>query len=108
MIIRTPVVLPALCALAAGAACAQDPTPAAAGTSKSRIEYRSAFTGYQPYRDAPVADWRTSNEQVEALKGHAGHAAARSGGSETGSDPSQSAPAGTPGADHAGGHGGRP
>lgn len=95
MIIRTIAVLPALCALAAGAASAQTQTPIPdAGASTAPIDYRSAFTGYRPYREKPLADWRGSNDQVGALNGHAGHVGAQPGNADaaqgraqSGSDP---------------------
>jgi len=110
MIIHTFAVLPALCALAAGAASAQVTTPNAdVGAIKPHIEYRSEFTGYQPYRDGAVSDWRTTNDTVGALNGHVGHVApsavlpdAVSGGSKSGPAESPRGPA------LRGQHGGRP
>lgn len=96
MIIHTRVVLPALCVLAAGMASAQTATPIGdPDAGKARIEYRSAFTGYQAYRDASVADWRAANATVRALDGHAGHAAAPPGKRDVAPRESQpAAPAG--------------
>jgi hypothetical protein len=34
--------------------------------------YRSAFEGYRPATDEPLADWRQLNEEVAAVGGHAG------------------------------------
>jgi len=91
MIIRTHFVLPALCALAAGAASAQTQTPSpAAGASQAPIDQRSVFSGYRPYRDGPIADWRESNDRVGELKGHAGHVGVPPGEPDAKSDRSQS------------------
>lgn len=39
------------------------------------VQYRSAFSEYQPYRDPEIANWREANEEVKEGGGHAGHAA---------------------------------
>jgi hypothetical protein len=42
-----------------------------------QLTYRSAFTGYKPYRDAPLANWREVNAILAGApggaSGHAGH-----------------------------------
>jgi hypothetical protein len=34
--------------------------------------YRSAFEGYRPAGDEPLADWRALNDDVAAIGGHVG------------------------------------
>ncbi len=78
MIIRMAL-WPALCALGTGAACAHAATIDAApseGSGSRPIEYRSVFDDYRAYREPTISDWRTSNETVGRLKGHAGHSRA--------------------------------
>lgn len=53
-------------ALAAGAR----PTDPAAAAPPA--PYRSAFEGYQPFREEPIADWKTLNAEVGAAGGHIG------------------------------------
>lgn len=36
------------------------------------VTYRSAFEGYQPYRDQEVAPWREVNDEVARIGGHIG------------------------------------
>lgn len=42
-----------------------------------QLSYQSAFTDYKPYKDAPLANWRTLNDTVAGApvgeSGHAGH-----------------------------------
>ena len=64
-------------AAAAISSCAQSsprpdmPAPAA---QIAPLEYRSAFAGYQSFRDEPIAPWRGANETVkEAADDHRGH-----------------------------------
>jgi hypothetical protein len=45
------------------AASAQLPPP------KTTAPYRSAFENYKPFGDAPVADWRTTNDTVGRIGG---------------------------------------
>jgi len=83
MKINNLVVLPALYALATGFVAAQSeqrPDPREAQAVVPGIEYRSAFSDYQRYRDPAIADWRSSNDEVGRLGGHVGHTSAgRSG-----------------------------
>lgn len=44
-----------------------DPTASAPPTT-----YRSAFEGYRPFREEPIADWRALNAEVGAAGGHIG------------------------------------
>ena len=37
-----------------------------------QVSYRSAFEGYVPYREQPLAPWREVNEEVSRVGGHAG------------------------------------
>jgi hypothetical protein len=46
------------------------PTDAAAAVPAAT--YRSAFEGYRPATEEPIADWRALNEEVAAVGGHAG------------------------------------
>ena len=46
------------------------PTDAAAAVPAAT--YRSAFEGYRPATEEPVADWRALNEEVAAIGGHIG------------------------------------
>jgi hypothetical protein len=93
MFIRTYFVLPALCALAAGAASAQTAAPPVdAGKRSSGIDYRSAFTGYRPYREV-TADWRSANDAVGALKGHGGHTGAAIGAVDANAEERKTQPA---------------
>ena len=60
-------------ALAAGAAHAQsrpkpdDPRSAAPPPARA-----SAYEGYRPYRDEPLAPWREVNDEVGRVGGHSG------------------------------------
>ena len=66
----------ALAGVAASAAVAQTKAsrdPLDSGVPVPGIQYRSAFEGYQPYRDPPVVEWRDANDAVRAFGGHAGH-----------------------------------
>jgi len=51
-------------ALAAGPVAAQPP-----GTETAPTAWRSAFDGYQPYAEAPLASWRESNDTVGRIGG---------------------------------------
>lgn len=44
-----------------------DPT-----ASAPQASYRSAFEGYRPFREEPIADWRALNAEVGAAGGHIG------------------------------------
>lgn len=54
---------------AAGSSASAQPVGAAAPT----IDYRSAFDGYNTWRDEPLRDWRKLNDDMRRLGGHAGH-----------------------------------
>ena len=65
-----------LAATAAGTALAQAPRPDPSSPRGKAppLEYRSAFDGYQAFKDEPQAPWRESNEAVKDEGGaHAGH-----------------------------------
>lgn len=112
MIIRASKLLPALCAVAAGGACAQGGQAHSLHDSVPPLHYRSAFADYQPYSDSAVADWRTANDRVRTLNGHVGHAGAGPDAAGPAPDAGRNA---TPaqkqaprGQDHSGHPGGRP
>ncbi len=68
----------ALCiaALALPVAHAAEPlaTPPAADANARvpETQYRSAFTGYQPFREQKLAPWRELNDDVHKAGGHMG------------------------------------
>ena len=67
--------------LFAGLAIAQSdgrPDPRDPKANVPPVGFRSALEAYRPYADADLRDWRNSNEEVGAARGHAGH---RPGGS---------------------------
>ncbi|WP_157604414.1 hypothetical protein [Rhizobacter sp. Root1221] len=39
-----------------------------------QLSYQSAFAGYKPYKDVPLANWRELNDTVAGAPGHTGHA----------------------------------
>lgn len=47
-----------------------DPTDPKARTPK--IEYRSSFEGYRPYKEPELASWREVNAEAGSLGGHRG------------------------------------
>ncbi len=53
---------------ATNAADPSDPAAASPG-----VAYRSAFQGYERWRDGPKAPWRDSNDTVARMGGHMGH-----------------------------------
>jgi hypothetical protein len=65
-------------ALAFPAAHATQPLPGPAKTvidPSARVPappYESAFTGYQRYRDQPLAPWREANDEAHKAGGHIG------------------------------------
>lgn len=67
------VVVASCLPLLAAAQAAKTETPKLA----PQLTYRSAFSDYKPYRDAPLANWREVNDTVArataAANGHAGH-----------------------------------
>lgn len=48
------------------------PLPANADTRVPEIEYDSAFTGYQPFREQKLAPWRELNDEAHKAGGHIG------------------------------------
>jgi len=49
------------------------PDPADPRVSGPPPQTESAFAGYRSFREEPPADWRTVNDEVRGLGGHAGH-----------------------------------
>ena len=47
-------------------------TPTDASATVPPASYRSAFEGYRPAAEEPIADWRALNEEVAAVGGHIG------------------------------------
>jgi hypothetical protein len=93
--IRTLVLLVACCGPAAYGFAAVSAPPE---TAAPAAQYRSAFEGYRSYRDEPVADWRSVNDDVARAGGHIGimrgaaPAAARGARTEAGEAPARGAP----------------
>lgn len=77
--------LPFAAALWSGLSGAQAPAPAAAAA------WRSAFQGYQPYAEAPLAPWRESNDTVGRIGGWRVYAREAQGAAAP--DPAPGAPA---------------
>jgi hypothetical protein len=60
-------------ALLAGDVHAQSrPQPDDAAARAAPITYQSAFAGYQPFHDEPLAPWPEVNETVQRVGGHVG------------------------------------
>ena len=58
-------------AILAAAGCGSGPRAADPGMPASKappLEYRSAFAGFRPFADEPIAPWRDANEAVK--EGH--------------------------------------
>ncbi len=70
-------------------AAAQAPAPGSAP-----IAWRSAFEGYQPYTEAPVANWREANDTVGRIGGWRAYAreAQEAQGAQEGREASGSIP----------------
>ena len=51
---------------------AATPAPAEPSAPAPGILYQSAFENYRAYRDEPLADWRTVNDEVSRVGGHVG------------------------------------
>ncbi len=66
------VVLTALGPLAAAGQKFTRPDPADPAAVVPPVRYESAFAGYSPYSDAPLAPWRDVNEEVARAGGHVG------------------------------------
>lgn len=56
----------------AGAAFAAEAKPNDPAASALSLTYRSAFEGYRPFREEPIANWRALNAEVGAVGGHVG------------------------------------
>jgi hypothetical protein len=100
------VILSTFLACVAGSAAAQsdmrrDPSDAQARVPA--VQYRSAFSEYQPYREPEIQKWREMNDQARDLGGHRGQAARPGSGETKPSAKSETAPAQKP---PAGGHAG--
>ena len=48
------------------------PAPTDPGATVPGVEYQSVFSDYRPYADETVSDWRSINEEVARVGGHAG------------------------------------
>lgn len=87
--------------LASHAPAQTTPGPAPAGANAPGV-YRSAFEGYQPSSEEPLASWREVNETVERVGGHPGVLRADKAGS---AKPPVASPAAPAPAGKGGGHG---
>jgi hypothetical protein len=67
---RTFAALALACATAA--AGAQTPAAPTREGAAAPPPYRSAYEGYRPYAEEPLAPWREVNETVERVGGHVG------------------------------------
>ncbi len=62
--------------------------PADPAAKAPAVKYESAFAGYAPYREQPLAPWRDVNDEVARVGGHvgmfggAGHSGAKPGPSK--------------------------
>lgn len=64
----------------------RDPSDPQAGVPA--VQYRSAFSEYQPFRDPEIGKWREANDQMKELGGHRGHVAKPgNGGTKPGAQP---------------------
>ncbi len=88
----------------AGAAHAQSrPKPDDAATPVAPTAYDSAFKGYQPFRDEPLAPWREVNDTAQQVGGHVGvlraeqQGAAQPAAAASQPQPAKDMPPGTPG-----------
>jgi hypothetical protein len=71
MLARTLAATALACATAA--AGAQTPAqPTREGAVAAPPPYRSAYEGYRPFAEEPLAPWREVNETVERVGGHVG------------------------------------
>ena len=64
------------------------------------VTYRSAFEGYRPFQEQPIADWRALNAEVGAAGGHIGimaGAGGHAGHGAAGAKPATAKPATTEG-----------
>jgi hypothetical protein len=69
MLARTLAAVALACATVATGA--QTPTPPRQDRPGAPA-YKSAFEGYRPYAEEPLAPWREVNETVERVGGHVG------------------------------------
>lgn len=96
---RWPVLALAGLAVAATAQTVSPPPGSPPGPAAQPSAWRSAFEGYRPYADAPVAPWRESNDTVGRIGGWRAYAreaaqpatAPGSAGAPTGQAPSPAA-----------------
>jgi hypothetical protein len=89
-----------------GSAAAQSDVrrdPSDAQARVPAVQYRSAFTEYQPFREPEIEKWREMNDQARDLGGHRGQGAKPESGSTKPAAKPETAPAQQP---PAGGHGG--
>jgi hypothetical protein len=100
------VILSTFLLCAGGSAAAQSDVrrdPSDAQARVPAVQYRSAFTEYQPYREPEIEKWREMNDQARDLGGHMGQAARPGSGDTKPATRPETAPAQEP---PAGGHGG--
>ena len=48
------------------------PAPTDVSAPAPQVKYRSAFEGYRTFREEPLADWRSVNDEVAQAGGHIG------------------------------------
>jgi hypothetical protein len=71
MLARILAVAALTCAIAAAGAQTPVQPPANRGAAPPPT-YQSAYEGYRPYVEEPLAPWREVNDTVERVGGHAG------------------------------------
>jgi hypothetical protein len=101
------IVFVALAAAVASAAYAQSsarPDPNDPKAQVPGVQYRSAFSEYQSYRDPEIEKWREVNDQVKDLGGHKGHAAKPAAKASAKPEPASEGSAQKPAADPHAGH----
>lgn len=62
------------CLTQAGLLSAAEPMPAPADPAAAAppVKYQSVFESYRSYREEPIADWRSLNDETAAVGGHVG------------------------------------
>lgn len=101
------IVFGLLASVAAGAAHAQSsarPDPTDPKASVPGVQYRSAFSEYQSYREPEIEKWREVNDQMKDLGGHKGHVAKPAAKAPAKPEPASEGAAQKPAADPHAGH----
>ena len=88
-------------ALAPFAAAQTLPHPADPAAKVPAVKYQSAFEGYVPYREHPLAPWREMNDEVARVRGHPGIFGGAGHAGHGGAKPGPSKPAAGQAADSA-------